>query len=142
MSTARRTTAVAALVAVVALLTLVATGAVAAPTPADPVPGGGVDAGSMVAPLVRMVLSLGAVLALVAGLAWVAQRLRAGGRLKSGLIEVVSGISLGAREKVVLLRVGQEQVLVGVSPSGMRTLHVIKDAAGAAPFQSYMERTP
>ena len=47
--------------------------------------------------------------------------------LRSGLIEVVSGISLGTREKVVLLRVGREQVLVGVSPAGMRTLHVIRN---------------
>src|SRR5262245_53363853 len=70
------------------------------------------ETGSFLIPALRMVLSLGAVLALVAGLAWVAQRLRAGGGLKSGLIEIVSGVSLGAREKVVLLRVGQEQVLV------------------------------
>ncbi len=81
-----------------------------------------------------MIVSLAAVLALVAGLAWLARKLRSGGRLKTGLIEIVSGISLGTREKVVLLRVGQEQILVGVSPSGMRTLHVMKDTATAAPF--------
>jgi flagellar protein FliO/FliZ len=88
------------------------------------------------------VLSLGAVLALVLGLAWGARRLRAGGRLKTGMIEIVSGVSLGAREKVVLLRVGQEQVLVGVSPSGMRALHVMKDAAASPPFAALMEKGP
>jgi flagellar protein FliO/FliZ len=101
------------------------------------------ETGSLLWPAVRMIVSLGAVLALVGGLAWVAQRLRAGGRIKSGLIEIVSGVSLGAREKVVLLRVGQEQVLVGVSPAGMRALHVMKDAAAAPPpFASYMEQKP
>lgn len=114
--------------------------AAVAATPAQSVPGP-VDAGSLLGPALRMVLSLGAVLALVLGLAWGAQRLRAGGRLKTGMIEIVSGVSLGAREKVVLLRVGQEQVLVGVSPSGMRALHVMKDAA-APPFAALMEKQP
>lgn len=96
---------------------------------------------SMIGPLLRMVLSLGAVLALLGALAWLARKLRNAGHLKSGLIEVLSGVSLGAREKVVLLRVGQEQVLVGVSPSGMRALHVIREPA-AAPFPTYMEPGP
>ena len=119
-----------------------ATALAAGATPAQPVPGATVDAGSMLVPALRMILSLGAVLALVAGLAWVAQRLRAGGRLKSGLIEVVSGVSLGAREKVVLLRVGQEQILVGVSPAGMRALHVMKDPAAAPSFPAVMDSQP
>jgi flagellar protein FliO/FliZ len=120
---------------------LAATAAAAGPLPAQPVPGA-LDTGSLIGPLLRMVLSLGAVLAVVAGLAWLAKRLRAGGHLKSGLIEIVSGVSLGAREKVVLLRIGQEQVLVGVSPAGMRALHVMKDPGGTPPFSTYMEPKP
>jgi flagellar protein FliO/FliZ len=103
---------------------------------------GGIDTGSAVATVVRMVLSLGAVLALVAALAWLAQRLRQGTRARGGLIEIVGGLSLGTREKVVLLRVGNEQVLVGMSPAGMRALHVIRDAPGAAPFSSLMDERP
>ena len=49
---------------------------------ADPAAGPAIptalDTGSIAGPALRMVLSLGAVLALVAGLAWLAQRLRAG----------------------------------------------------------------
>lgn len=111
---------------------LAAGSAIAAGTPQP----AGMD--SLIGPALRMLASLAAVLALVAGLAWAAKKLRNAGHLKSGLIEVVSGVSLGAREKVVLLRVGQEQVLVGVSPSGMRALHVIREPA-PAPFASYME---
>ena len=134
----RKTLLAASLLAgILAAATALAAGA----TPAQPVPGT-VDTGSMLGPALRMVLSLGAVLTLVAGLAWVAQRLRAGGRLKSGLIEVVSGVSLGAREKVVLLRVGQEQVLVGVSPAGMRALHVMKDPAATPSFPACMDSQP
>jgi flagellar protein FliO/FliZ len=115
------------------------TGAVAAAqTGTAPVPGA--DIASLAWPLVRMLASLGAVLALVAGLAWVARRLRAAGGVRSGLIEIVSGVSLGASEKVVLLRVGSEQVLVGVSPAGMRALHVMKDKTPS--FPECMETKP
>lgn len=134
-----RTAALGALAIAAGLAAAAATAAGA--SPAQPVPGA-MDTGSLIAPALRMVLSLGAVLAVVAGLAWVAQRLRAGGRIKSGMIEIVSGVSLGAREKVVLLRVGQEQVLVGVSPAGMRALHVMKDPGAAPPFSTYMETKP
>ena len=94
-------------------------------------------------PALRMLLSLGAVLAVLAGCAWLAQRLRNGSSFRTGLIEVVSGISLGGREKVVLLRVGDEEVLVGISPAGMRPLHVLKRPPGSSPrsaeFADYME---
>lgn len=111
---------------------LAAGSAIAASTPQP----AGMD--SLLGPALRMLASLAAVLALVVGLAWAVKKLRNAGHLKSGLIEIVSGVSLGAREKVVLLRVGQEQVLVGVSPSGMRALHVIREPVPPS-FSSYME---
>ncbi|NND54965.1 MAG: flagellar biosynthetic protein FliO [Gammaproteobacteria bacterium] len=79
---------------------------------------------SMTAPMVRMVLSLAAVLALVGIFAWLAKRFR-GAQLQGGLIQIVGGLSLGPKDRVVLLRVGEEEVLVGLSPSGMRQLHVM-----------------
>jgi flagellar protein FliO/FliZ len=96
---------------------------------------------SLLGPALRMLASLGAVLVLLGALAWAVKKLRNAGHLQGGLIEVLSGVSLGARDKVVLLRVGQEQVLVGVSPAGMRALHVIRDGQ-AAPFNTYMEPKP
>lgn len=92
-------------------------------------------------PAVRMLVSLVAVLAIVAALAWLAQRLKNGGRLHSGLIQVVSGVSLGSREKVVLLRVNDEEILVGVSPTGMRSLHVMPARATERSFSDVMEAT-
>jgi flagellar protein FliO/FliZ len=93
---------------------------------------GGLGTAELVGATLRMAGGLVVVLGLLALVAWASRRFRITGRLRSGLIEVVSGISLGTREKVVLLRVGREQVLVGVSPAGMRTLHVIRnpDAQG------------
>jgi flagellar biosynthetic protein FliO len=92
---------------------------------------------SMTAPLLRMVLSLAAVLALVGAFAWVAKRFR-GGQMQGGLIQIVSGLSLGPKDRVVLLRVGHEEVLVGLSPTGMRALHVMDKPASAAGFSLNM----
>ena len=93
------------------------------------------------APALRMIASLAAVLAVVGALAWATQRFRNGGRLQAGLIQVVSGISLGSREKVVLLRVGDEEILVGVSPSGMSSLHVLRARRSETTFGDYMEKS-
>ena len=76
----------------------------------------------------RMIGSLVAVLALVAACSWALRRWRDRQSVENDSIEIVSGISLGSKERVVLLRVGDEQVLVGVSPAGMRSLHVVRQA--------------
>ena len=107
---------------------------------------GGLPAGDLTSAAIRMVLGLAVVLALLGAAAWVSRRFRLGAGMRGGLIEVVSGLSLGARERVVLIRVGGEQVLVGLSPAGMRTLHVLNQggdrAAEDSPgFANYMDRT-
>lgn len=84
-------------------------------------------AGSTLRVTVAMVLVVGAVLAL----AWLARRLRSVSGVPASGLEVLAQVSLGTRERAVLLRVGERQVLVGVAPGNVRTLHVV-DAAGAA----------
>lgn len=109
---------------------------------------GGLPAADLTSAAIRMVLGLAVVLALLGAAAWASRRFRLGAGMRGGLIEVVSGLSLGARERVVLIRVGGDQVLVGVSPSGMRTLHVLNnsdDAAGngaGRDFANYLDRNP
>ncbi len=107
---------------------------------------GGLPAGNLTSAALRMVLGLAVVLALLGATAWVSRRFRVGAGMRGGLIEVISGLSLGARERVVLIRVGGDQVLVGVTPSGMRTLHVLNQAQTqaqkpAGEFASFMDRT-
>jgi len=51
-------------------------------------------------------------------------------RVPSGLtdqLKVVGGISMGARERVVLLQAGKTQLLLGVSPGRIQTLHVLDE---------------
>ena len=108
---------------------------------------GGLPAGDLTSAAIRMVLGLAVVLALLGATAWVSRRFRVGTGMRGGLIEVISGLSLGARERVVLIRVGGDQVLVGVSAAGMRTLHVLNQAQDRnqnqpGEFANYMDRNP
>lgn len=40
-------------------------------------------------------------------------------------MRVVGGLSLGVREKVILLQVGKKQLVLGVTPGRIQTLHVL-----------------
>lgn len=81
--------------------------------------------------LAQVTLSLALVLAAVFAAAWLMRRLR-GTRLGAGGdIRVVAEQALGSRERVVLLEVGGERLLVGVAPGSVRALHAWRPAASA-----------
>jgi flagellar protein FliO/FliZ len=66
------------------------------------------------------------VLMLILALAWAFKRF--GSRLPMagrGPVQVLGGVSLGARERAVLLSVEGTRLLVGVAPGQVRTLHVL-----------------
>lgn len=68
-----------------------------------------------------------AVLALIFGCAWIVRRMggMSGGNTRA--IKVVSVMPMGTRERVALIEVGGTQILVGVTPSTIRTLHVFDE---------------
>ena len=109
-----------------------------ADTPATGVATGGLATGDIASATLRMVAGLAIVLGLLAATAWVSKRFRAGSGARGGAIEILTGLSLGNRERVVLLKVGSDQVLVGISPSGLRTLHVIGQPENTE-FSGFME---
>ena len=80
--------------------------------------------------LLRVVLALIVVLAAVLAAAWLARRMRAlsGGGGTAGL-QMLAQLPLGTRERAVLVRVGDCQVLIGVAPGNVRTLHVLERTA-------------
>lgn len=51
-----------------------------------------------------------------------------GGLTVSGAekMRVVGGLSLGLREKIILLQVGKKQLILGVTPGRIETLHVLE----------------
>ena len=109
-----------------------------ADTPATGVATGGLATGDIASATLRMVAGLAIVLGLLAATAWVSKRFRAGSGARGGAIEILTGLSLGNRERVVLLKVGSDQVLVRISPAGLRTLHVIGQPENTA-FSGFME---
>jgi flagellar protein FliO/FliZ len=54
--------------------------------------------------------------------------LRRLGRLPQGpgALRVLAGLSLGARERAVLIQVGDKQILLGVAPGRVQALHVLE----------------
>jgi flagellar protein FliO/FliZ len=79
---------------------------------------------------VRVVLALMLVLAAVYGAGWVMKRLRQfNGNPATGL-QVIGQVGLGARERVVLLRAGDQQLLLGVANGSVRLLCELRAGSG------------
>ncbi|MFL1466172.1 flagellar biosynthetic protein FliO [Marinobacter sp. HN1S83] len=76
-------------------------------------------------------LSLGggllAVIAIIYGCAWIIRRMNGMTGMNNQAMKVVSVMALGARERIALIEVGGKQILVGVTPSAIRTLHVFEE---------------
>src|SRR6185437_3173045 len=82
--------------------------------------------------LVRVTVALLVVLAAVFAAAWFSRRMHGVRRSRSSALEVIAQLPLGPRERAVLLRVGAQQVLLGVASGNVRALHVLPP--GAAPL--------
>jgi flagellar protein FliO/FliZ len=75
----------------------------------------------------QMVLGLATILILIVVLAWAARRFGPAQSLPSGTLRVLGGLSLGTRERLVLVKVGDAQLLLGVAPGRVQTLHVLAE---------------
>ncbi len=75
--------------------------------------------------MVQVALGLLFVLFLVIAVAWLLKRIGGFSIAGSSSLKILGGLSMGSRERVVLMQVGEEQILVGVSPGRIQTLHVL-----------------
>jgi flagellar protein FliO/FliZ len=75
----------------------------------------------------RVIVALLVVLGAVIVAARLARRMRGLSGGSSSALEVLGQLSLGARERAVLIRVGERQLLIGVAQGSVRTLHVFDD---------------
>lgn len=94
-------------------------GAAVPAAPAAPAATGG---SSAAIGLLQTSLSLVLVLAVILGLAWLAQRLKLTPGRRSGALSILAEVPVGPKELVVLLQVGDRQALVGVGADGVRSL--------------------
>lgn len=76
-------------------------------------------------------LSLGAglvaVIAVIYGCAWIIRRMNGMTGMNNNAIKVVSVMAIGARERIALIEVGGQQILLGITPSAIRTLQVFEE---------------
>jgi flagellar protein FliO/FliZ len=72
----------------------------------------------------RVLVSLILVLALLLGGAWLTRRLSGVSGGTQSRIRLLASVSLGARERAVLIAVDGREVLLGVAPGNVRTLLV------------------
>ncbi len=72
-----------------------------------------------VSSLAQLTLSLVAVVALIFAISWALKRLKLAGPRGRGEIAVLDELTVGPRDRIMLIRVGESQVLVGVGAAGM-----------------------
>ena len=81
--------------------------------------------------LTQLGVGLLVVILCIIALAWFAKRF---GRLQAssdGSLQMLGGMSMGARERIVLVQVGDRQLLLGVAPGQINTLHVLDEPVQA-----------
>ena len=76
--------------------------------------------------LASVTLALLVVLAAVFALAWLARRMRTFGARAAGALEILASMPLGAKERAVLVKVGDAQILLGIAPGRINALHVLE----------------
>ncbi|HZT04197.1 MAG TPA: flagellar biosynthetic protein FliO [Steroidobacteraceae bacterium] len=66
-------------------------------------------------------------LAAIFAIAWIARRVRGIGNRVGNAIDILADVPLGPKERAVLIKVGAEQILIGVAPGRVSALHVLRE---------------
>jgi flagellar protein FliO/FliZ len=72
--------------------------------------------------LLQVLLGLVVVLALMAGAAWTLKRMGVAGSGTNNVAKVIGGVSVGNRERVVVVEVADQWIVVGVAPGRVNAL--------------------
>jgi flagellar protein FliO/FliZ len=100
------------------------------PPPAAPGYAPGPSAGSLFQTLASLMLVLG----LLAALAWALKRWGPRGQVNAGGLRIVSALNLGGRERIIVVEVGDQWIVVGASPGRVNALATMpRQESAAAP---------
>jgi flagellar protein FliO/FliZ len=84
----------------------------------------------MLLDIAQYLLSFGLVIGLLLALLWALKKIQAQGGLKrrseASRIQIVETASVGARQKVMLIRMDDQDLLLGITPTEIRTLHTVQ----------------
>jgi flagellar protein FliO/FliZ len=86
--------------------------------------------------LLQLLLGLGLVVGLIFVLAWLMRRVQRAGPAGNQVIELLGSRALGPRDRLVLVQVGNEQILLGVTPGRITPLHVMNEPVYVPESQS------
>jgi len=67
------------------------------------------------------------ILVLIFGLSWFVKRFSQGGFMQNPVFKVVASMPLGTRERLMLVAVGNKQILLGVTATQISNLHVFDE---------------
>jgi len=93
--------------------------------------------------LTQLTLSLAAIVVLILAIGWILKRFRLAAPRGSADIAVLDELRLSPRERVVLIRIGDAQVLLGIGAGGMVPLTPLAASIvlqTAAPAPAFAER--
>lgn len=101
--------------------------------------GSGVGAGTAVPALgvgavLQTIVGLLVVIGLVFGCAWLARRFGLQPANRGGLVKTIGGASLGGKERVAVVEIGDTWLVLGTAPGNVRLLHTMP--AGSAAMES------
>jgi flagellar protein FliO/FliZ len=102
----------------------------AAPHAASPIVAAA-PAGAQAGGVASVTFALLIVLAAIFVFAWLARRVRGFGNRSGNALDVIAEMPLGPKERAVLLKVGAEQILIGVAPGRVSALHVLREPVEA-----------
>lgn len=79
------------------------------------------------------VFALLLVLGLIVGLGWLLKRMPGSGFRPAAGLKLVASLPLGPKERVVVVEVNGEQLLLGVTAGGISTLHALPEPLPPTP---------
>jgi len=83
--------------------------------------------GSLGGQLAQMVFGLLLVVGLIFFLSWVLRRMQSTAVKGGQVIEIVGSRAIGPRDRLLLVQVGKEQILIGHTPGSIEALHVLAE---------------